>query len=440
LTFLVLADDTQKVIKRSVLRLANCPENEMRLDENNLQLDKAAGQELERKINFTTAGRDPCLTDGFIVKTIVPDDEKMNDVPHPDNDDDSVNAEIGNPASIEKAPDLPENYDEEMLNPPVEEEPCKALKGKQGRRTKEDTFQGSHRGDRNDVPICRSSRLQRDVNMWEALDPAKSKLDQEIEKRVRNRSPKQKKEEVERPTLESEGYKTHKSAMANPLLRDQPSKKWTDQDQDDLADHLKHQKPGEENPLDEPLKFGKKALQTLNPTEKNLKPKEMIGRTFLMPPTADGSRHRAKIMEAVRDMKDKAHKDTAHIEFKCLVNNSFEEVVAYNDLVDHIEKGTTWDGVWTFKKILSRKRRGLKALVADNCRTANNNNNNNTTRAFAPAPHNDEAGLVHQGDFLGPKRSDCLRLVSLNLDNLAIEINESKEVTCAKSYRPFECL
>jgi len=36
LTFLVLTDDTRKVIKRSVLRLADCPENEMRLDENNL--------------------------------------------------------------------------------------------------------------------------------------------------------------------------------------------------------------------------------------------------------------------------------------------------------------------------------------------------------------------------------------------------------------------
>jgi len=46
LTSLVLADDTRKVIKRSVLRLANCPENEMRLDENNLRLNKAAGKEL----------------------------------------------------------------------------------------------------------------------------------------------------------------------------------------------------------------------------------------------------------------------------------------------------------------------------------------------------------------------------------------------------------
>jgi len=147
--------------------------------------------------------------------------------------------------------------------------------------------------------------------MWEALDPNKSKLDQEIDRRVRSRSPKQKEDKVERPTLESEGYKTYKSAMANPLLRDQPTKKWTAQDQDDLADHLKHRKPGEENPLDKPLKFGKRALQTLNPTEDNLKPEEMIGRTFLMPPAADGSRHRAKIMESVRDMKDKAHKEPA---------------------------------------------------------------------------------------------------------------------------------
>jgi len=245
LTFLVLADDTRKVIKRSALRLANCPENEMRLDENNLRLDKAAGKELPRKVNFTTAGRDPCLADGFIMKTLVPDEEKLNDVPPPEGDDDSVDTEIGTPESIEKVPDLPENYDEELVNHPIEEEPSEILQGKQGRRKKKDTFQGNHRSDRGSVPIRRSSRRQRDVNVWEALDPTKSKLDQEIETRVRTCSPKQKKEEVEQPTLESEGYKTHKSSMANPLLRDQPTRKWTAQDQDDLADHLKHRKPGE---------------------------------------------------------------------------------------------------------------------------------------------------------------------------------------------------
>jgi len=75
-----------------------------------------------------------------------------------------------------------------------------------------------------------------------------------------------------------------------------------------------------------------------------------------MPPTADGSRHRARIMESARDVKDKAHKDRVHIKFKCLVNNDFEEVVAYNDLVDFTEKDTTWEGIWTFDK---KRRQGL---------------------------------------------------------------------------------
>ena len=88
-----------------------------------------------------------------------------------------------------------------------------------------------------------------------------------------------------------------------------------------LAEHLKNRKPGEKNPLQEPLKFAKKALASLNPTERGLKPEEMIGRTFLLPPTADGSRHRAKIMSKVREMKDKAHADPEFIKFKCLVNN-----------------------------------------------------------------------------------------------------------------------
>jgi len=267
LTFHVLTDDSQKFIKRSVLGLANCPENEMRLDKNNLRLDKAAGKELRSKVNFTTAGRDPCLADGFIVKTLVPDEDKLKDVSPPEGDDDSVDTEIGTPDSIEKASDIPENCDEELLNPTDKEDPSKLLKGKRGRRKKKDTFQGNHRSDRSSIPVRKSSRLQRDANVWEALDPTKSKLDQEIEKRVQSRSPKQKEEKVERPTLESEGYKAHKSAMANPLLRDQSTRKWTAQDQDDLADHLKHRKPGEDDPSEEPLKFGKRALQTLNPMD-----------------------------------------------------------------------------------------------------------------------------------------------------------------------------
>ena len=61
-------------------------------------------------------------------------------------------------------------------------------------------------------------------------------------------------------------------------------------------------------------------------------------------------------MSRVRKMKDKAHKDPAYVKFKCLVNNDFEDVVAYNDIVDYVEKDNTWDGVWTFEKILTHKK------------------------------------------------------------------------------------
>jgi len=290
------------------------------------------------------------------MKTSVPNEEKLNDVSPPEGDDDSVDAEDGTPEPIEKVPGMPDNHDEELLNPPIEQEPSKTLKGKRGRQKKKCAFQGNHRSNRSSIPIRRSSRLQCDANVWEALHPTESKLNQQIDRPVRSRSPKQKKEEVKRPTSESEGCKTCKSAVANPLLRDQPTRKWTAQDQDDLANHLKHRKSGEENPLNKPLKFGKRALQTLNPTEDNLKPEEMIGRTFLMPPTADGSCHRAKITESARDVKDEAHKDPACIKFRCLANNDFEEVVAHDHLVDFMEKDTAWEGTWTFEKILSRKK------------------------------------------------------------------------------------
>jgi len=75
------------------------------------------------------------------MKTLVPDEEKLNDVSPPDGDDNSVDAEIGTPESIEKVPDIPENYDEEILNHPTkEEEHSEILKGKRGRRKKKDTL------------------------------------------------------------------------------------------------------------------------------------------------------------------------------------------------------------------------------------------------------------------------------------------------------------
>ena len=43
------------------------------------------------------------------------------------------------------------------------------------------------------------------------------------------------------------------------------------------------------------------------------------------------------------------------IKFKAIVNDDYEEVVAYNDIVDYIEQDDSWDGVWKFKEIVKHE-------------------------------------------------------------------------------------
>jgi len=45
--------------------------------------------------------------------------------------------------------------------------------------------------------------------------------------------------------------------MIIPVLGDEPENVWTDQDQDDLPEHHRRCKPGEDNCLNCPLKFGR---------------------------------------------------------------------------------------------------------------------------------------------------------------------------------------
>ena len=350
LTFLVLTDDTRKIIKRSVLRLADCPENQVRLDQNNLRLDKAAGETLKRKVNFKTAGRDPCLADGFIMKTLVPDKDAMNDASLPieeQDDDASVDTVAIEPASIDDVPELPEKYDEELEKPVSTEDTVESQEKSRSKKRQPRKLRDRAIGSR------RSLRFRAQAKTLSILDPAKARLEGEIEKRRRSRSP----QEKERPITEEQGELTYKSPMDGKSLKDEEEKVWNEEEEKPLlASHLKERKLGEDNPLEEPLKFNKKALHTLNPTDRNLKPHEMIGRTFLMPPTADGSRYRAKIMSKVQAMKEEAQSQPEFIKFKCIVNNDVEDVIAYNDIVDYIEKDDSWDGVWRFEKILDHQK------------------------------------------------------------------------------------
>ena len=146
------------------------------------------------------------------------------------------------------------------------------------------------------------------------------------------------------------------SPMSDPLLRDQPVIETVDEnDAEDVPPHIRPQRqPGEPNPDQKPVVFTE-TLKTLNPTVKGLPPDEMVDRTFLMPPQEDGTRVRAKIIEKIKEHKAGMQDIPELVKFRCLVNDEYEEVVAYNDIVDYIEQDDSWDGTWKFKEILAHQ-------------------------------------------------------------------------------------
>jgi len=78
-----------------------------------------------------------------------------------------------------------------------------------------------------------------------------------------------------------------------------------------------------------------------------------------MPPEEDGTstRYRAKVIALIHNQlaENDFEKQPERIKFKCLVNDTYEEIVAYNDIVDYIEADDTWDGVWKFRHVLDHK-------------------------------------------------------------------------------------
>ena len=147
------------------------------------------------------------------------------------------------------------------------------------------------------------------------------------------------------------------SPYDDPSLRDTPEVETVDEDDEDLAPHQRQpdRKPGDPNPREEPRDFTLEDLSAANPVNPSLPPEEMIDRTFLMPEEEDGSRFRAKIIERVQASREELEKHPDLIKFRCRVNDQYDEIVAYNDIVDFIEQDQTWDGLWKFKEILEHE-------------------------------------------------------------------------------------
>ena len=142
--------------------------------------------------------------------------------------------------------------------------------------------------------------------------------------------------------------------MGNPL-KDHPEVETVDEDDEDLAPHLRNKPKKGESTAENPFDFTFDKLRTDNPTESGLAPEEMIERTFLMPPEEDGSRYRAKIMAIVDDHMNGMNNHPNLVRFRGRVNNKYDEIVAYSDISDYIEKDRTWEGIHTFDNILGHK-------------------------------------------------------------------------------------
>ena len=89
-------------------------------------------------------------------------------------------------------------------------------------------------------------------------------------------------------------------------------------------------------------------------------PTDLVGRTFLMDPSDNGERYRAKILEAIVEDTEQLAKHPDRIKFLCSVNDEmYEEVLSYNEILDYINKQGEEDGeqaiVWKFKRIAAHQ-------------------------------------------------------------------------------------
>jgi hypothetical protein len=85
-------------------------------------------------------------------------------------------------------------------------------------------------------------------------------------------------------------------------------------------------------------------------------PSELIGRTFLTEPQEDGQRFRAQIVRAIADNEHDLDNDPERVKFVCSMNNdAFEDIIAYSDIIQHIERDEDNGHVWQFQRITAHE-------------------------------------------------------------------------------------
>ena len=87
-----------------------------------------------------------------------------------------------------------------------------------------------------------------------------------------------------------------------------------------------------------------------------IQPEDMIGSTFLGSPLDNGERHQARIVKCIDAHRDKVESNPQRIKFLCSFNNNqYEDIMSYNDIIDHIENNEDDSGVWKLRHITAHE-------------------------------------------------------------------------------------
>ena len=82
----------------------------------------------------------------------------------------------------------------------------------------------------------------------------------------------------------------------------------------------------------------------------------LIGRAFLMDKQEDEQKFRAKLVETINAHDKKVHNNPEFLRFKCfIINDQYEEILAYNDIVHHLYLDQESDNLWKFKDITAHE-------------------------------------------------------------------------------------
>jgi len=91
---------------------------------------------------------------------------------------------------------------------------------------------------------------------------------------------------------------------------------------------------------------------TSNTTMAIIDPNDLIGRTYLTNPSEDGQRMRLKVIEILDRDDDDRMQSPLITKFRAVNGqDTYEEVVTYNQLIDHLDNDDGQDGLWKFKTI-----------------------------------------------------------------------------------------